>query len=357
MDYDELLTNLASVKGVSDIHLKVGRPPLIRVDGDLVPVADVAPLQVGDTEDMAKHFMSDDLWERFRVNSEVDTSYSLKNVSRFRVNAFRQRGSVSLVLRTIPYRVPVFADLGLPEVVGKICSVPLRGLVIVTGITGSGKSSTMAAMVDSINERFPVHIITIEDPIEFLHKDKRGSVNQREIGLDTEDYSAALVSALRQDPDVIVVGELRDVKTMTVALRAAETGHLVLSTMHTGDAKETINRFVDSFPSHQQKQIRIQIAMNLNAVISQRLISRTGGGRVLACEILIANAAIREYITDPDKLSEIPVNMAKGRDKYGSQTFDQSIMDLIKRGLISENDALANATNANDLKLALMQGV
>jgi len=353
VDYDELLAELVVGKGVSDVHFKVGRPPLVRVNGDLLAV-DAPPLQMGDTERMAKHFMSDELWERFRQNFEVDTSYSLKNVSRFRVNVFRQRGSVSLVLRAIPYRVPAFADLGLPEVVGNICSSP-RGLIIVTGITGSGKSSTMAAMVDSINERFPAHIITIEDPIEFLHKDKRGSINQREIGLDTEDYSAALVSALRQDPDVIVVGELRDIKTMSVALRAAETGHLVLSTMHTGDAKETINRFVDSFPSHQQKQIRIQIAMNLSAVISQRLIRRAdGSGRALACEIMIANAAVREYIMDPDKLSEIPINMAKGREKYGSRTFDQSIMDLIKGGVITEAEALANATNANDLKLALM---
>jgi twitching motility protein PilT len=344
---------LVSAGDVSDIHFKVGRPPLVRVNGDLRAAA-LPALSVGDTERMAKHFMSDDLWERFRHNFDIDTSYSLKNVSRFRVNVFRQRGSVSLVLRAIPYRVPAFSELGLPEVVGRLCAAP-RGLIIVTGITGSGKSSTLAAMVDSINERFPAHIITIEDPIEFLHRDRLGSINQREIGLDTEDYSAALVSALRQDPDVIVVGELREIKTMTVALRAAETGHLVLSTMHTGDAKETVNRFVDSFPSHQQKQIRIQLAMNLCAVISQRLLRRAdGGGRALACEIMVANAAVREYIMDPEKLSEIPVNMAKGRDKYGSQTFDQSIMDLLKGGVISEAEALANATNANDMKLALM---
>ncbi|MDR0305846.1 MAG: type IV pilus twitching motility protein PilT [Chitinispirillales bacterium] len=356
MDYDELLGRLATSKGVSDIHFKVGRPPLVRVNGDLLPI-DAPPLQTNDLESMAKHFMSDDLWERFRKNPEVDTSYSLKNVSRFRVNAFRQRGSVSLVLRTIPYRVPSFEDLGVPEVIRQICK-SRRGLVIVTGITGSGKSSTLAAMVDNINEQYASHVITIEDPIEFLHRDKRGSINQREVGLDTEDFSSAFISALRQDPDVIVVGELRDIKTMTTALRAAETGHLVLSTLHTSDAKETINRFVDSFPAHQQKQIRIQLAHNLNAVISQRLISRAdGSGRALACEIMVVNAAIREYIMDPEKLSEIVANMAKGKEKYGSQTFDQSIMELVTKGIISENEALANATSPNDLKLKLMQGL
>ena len=356
MDYDELLCKLAATKGVSDIHFKVGRPPLVRINGDLLPV-DAPALQTCETEQIAKHVMSEDLWERFRKHPEIDTSYSLKNVSRFRVNAFRQRGSVSLVLRTIPYRVPTFEDLGVPEVIRQICTSQ-RGLVIVTGITGSGKTSTLAAMIDNINERFPSHIITIEDPIEFLHKDKRGSINQREVGLDTDDFSSAFVSALRQDPDVIVVGELRDLKTMTTAIRAAETGHLVLSTLHTSDAKETINRFVDSFPAHQQKQIRIQLAHNLNAVISQRLISRADrNGRALACEVMVVNAAIKEYIMDPEKISEIVANMAKGKEKYGSQTFDQAILDLVRKGVISENEALANATSPNDLKLKIMQGM
>jgi twitching motility protein PilT len=353
MDCDELLARLATAKGVSDIHFKVGRPPLVRINGDLVP-CEHPPLQPSDTEYMAKHFMSDDLWGRFCKHSEVDTSYSLKNVSRFRVNAFRQRGSVSLVLRTIPYSIPTFEQLGVPEAIRQICDSQ-RGLVIVTGITGSGKSSTLAAMVDNINERFPNHIITIEDPIEFLHKDKKSSINQREVGLDTEDFSSAFVHALRQDPDVIVVGELRDLKTMSTAIRAAETGHLVLSTLHTSDAKETINRFIDSFPSHQQKQIRIQLAHNLTAVISQRLIRRVGGGRALACEVMVVNAAIREYIMDPDKLGEITINMAKGKEKYGSQTFDQALLDLVNKGMISDIDALANATSPNDLKLKLIQ--
>ncbi|MCL2688667.1 MAG: PilT/PilU family type 4a pilus ATPase [Chitinispirillia bacterium] len=354
MDYDELLAKLATAKGVSDIHFKVGRPPLVRINGDLIPCGDMQ-LTPNDTEQMAKHFMSDDLWERFCKNSEVDTSYSLKNVSRFRVNAFRQRGSVSLVLRTIPYNIPTFEQLGVPAVIEQICNSK-RGLVIVTGITGSGKSSTLAAMVDNINRRFKSHIITIEDPIEFLHKDNIGSINQREVGLDTEDFSSAFISSLRQDPDVIVVGELRDLKTMSTAIRAAETGHLVLSTLHTSDAKETINRFIDSFPAQQQKQMRLQLAHNLNAVISQRLITRAdGSGRALACEIMVVNAAIREYITDPDKTGEIVVNMAKGKEKYGSQTFDQSLLDLVNKGLISETDALANATSPNDLKLKFLQ--
>jgi len=354
MDCDELLTKLAAVKGVSDIHFKVGRPPLVRINGDLIPCDDF-PLMPNDTEHMAKHFMSDDLWERFCRNSEIDTSYSLKNVSRFRVNAFRQRGSVSLVLRTIPYNIPTFEELGVPDIIRQICTAP-RGLVIVTGITGSGKSSTLAAMVDNINEHSPNHIITIEDPIEFLHKDKQSSINQREVGLDTEDFSSAFISALRQDPDVIVVGELRDLKTMSTAIRAAETGHLVLATLHTGDAKETINRFIDSFPANQHRQIRIQLAHNLAAVISQRLISRADGkGRALACEIMVVNAAIKEYIMDPDKTGEIILNMAKGKEKYGSQTFDQSLLDLVTKGLISESDALANATSPNDLKLKFLQ--
>jgi len=354
MDCDELLTRLAVTKGVSDIHFKVGRPPLVRINGDLIACDDF-PLQPNDTEQMAKHFMGDNLWERFCKISEIDTAYSLKNVSRFRVNAFRQRGSVSLVLRTIPYNIPSFNQLGLPEVVQQICKSQ-RGLVIVTGITGSGKSSTLAAMVDNINDCSPGHIITIEDPIEFLHKDKLCSINQREVGLDTEDFSSAFISALRQDPDVIVVGELRDLKTISTAIRAAETGHLVLSTLHTSDAKETINRIIDSYPGQQQKQIRIQLAHNLNAVICQRLINRVdGSGRALACEIMVVNAAIRDYIMDPEKTGEIVMNMAKGKEKYGSQTFDQSLLELVSKGLISEADALANATSPNDLKLKFMQ--
>jgi len=351
MDYEELLKKMAA-DGVSDIHFKVGRPPLVRVNGVLKHLKDAAVLRPEDTESMAKFFLSEAMYERFLKNLEADSSYSVKDVSRFRVNVFRQRGSISLILRIIPNRIPTLEELGLPPVVQSLLDAQ-RGLILVTGVTGSGKSSTLAAMVDGINERYPSHIITIEDPIEFLHRDRRGSINQREIGIDTDSFSTAFISSLRQDPDVIMVGELRDTTTMETALRAAETGHLVLSTLHTSDAKETINRIVDFFPTAQQKQIRIQLAASLNAVISQRLISRIDGGRALACEIMIVNAAIRDYILDPNKISEIRANMAKGREQYGSQTFDQALLELLQQGIISEKEALMNATSSNDLKLKL----
>jgi twitching motility protein PilT len=350
--YDDLLKKLVS-DGVSDVHFKVGKPPMVRVNGDLKHLKDAAMLMPDDTLNLAKHFLSPQIFERFQAQHEADTSYSLKDIGRFRVNAFKQRGSVSLILRVIPNNIPSFAALGLPPVIEKLLDAP-RGLILVTGVTGSGKSSTLAAMIDGINERYPMHIVTIEDPIEFLHKDKRGSVNQREIGIDTNSFSTAFVSSLRQDPDVIMVGELRDTTTMETALRAAETGHLVMSTLHTSDAKETINRIIDFFPPHQQKQIRIQLATNLNAVISQRLISKIDGrGRALACEIMIVNAAIRDHILDPARIGEIRINMEKGREQYGSQTFDQALLDLLLKGVITEKEALMNATSANDLKLKI----
>ncbi|MCL2182922.1 MAG: PilT/PilU family type 4a pilus ATPase [Chitinispirillia bacterium] len=354
-NYDELLTKLVA-DGVSDVHFKVGKPPMVRFNGSLKHLKDAEMLMPDDTLNLAKHFLSQQVFDRFNKTNEADTSYSIADVGRFRVNAFRQRGSISLILRVIPNKIPSFNELGLPPVVEKLIDTP-RGLILVTGVTGSGKSSTLAAIVDAINERYPVHIITIEDPIEFLHRDKRGSINQREIGIDTNDFSTAFISSLRQDPDVIMVGELRDTVTMETALRAAETGHLVLSTLHTSDAKETINRIIDFFPPHQQKQIRIQLAMNLSAVISQRLISRMDGrGRVLACEIMVVNAAIRDHILEPAKIGEIRINMAKGREQYGSQTFDQALIDLLRQGVISEKEALMNATSPNDLKLQLTTG-
>ena len=353
--YDELLRKLTA-DGVSDIHFKVGRPPLVRLDGSLKHLKDAEALKPEDTENMVRHFLSPAMQEKFQKCSEADISYSIKDVCHFRVNAFRQRGNISLVLRVISNKIPTFSELGLPPVVEKLIDAQ-RGLILVTGATGSGKTSTLAAMVDAINERRPAHIITIEDPIEFLHRDKRGSINQREIGVDTESFAAAFISSLRQDPDVIMVGELRDTTTMETALRAAETGHLVMSTLHTSDAKETINRITDLFPPNQQRQIRILLAANLNAVISQRLLSRADGtGRALACEIMIATAAVRDYILDPDKLSEIRPYMAKGRKQYGSQTFDQALIDLLKQGVITEKEALAHATSANDLKLKITMG-
>ena len=353
--YDDLLSKLVA-DNVSDVHFKVGKPPLVRLNGDLKHLKDAAILLPDDTLNLAKHFLSPQVFERFNKTHEADTSYSIKDVGRFRVNAFRQRGSISLILRVIPNKIPSFNELGLPPVVEKLIDAP-RGLILVTGVTGSGKSSTLAAMIDAINERYPLHIIYIEDPIEFLHRDKRGSINQREIGIDTNDFGTAFISSLRQDPDVIMVGELRDTATMETALRASETGHLVLSTLHTSDAKETINRIIDLFPPYHQKQVRIQLATNLNAVISQRLITKMDGkGRVLACEIMVVNAAIRDHILDPDKIGEIKINMAKGREQYGSQTFDQALLDLLKKGLITEQEALMNATSANDLKLQITMG-
>ncbi|MDR3012057.1 MAG: type IV pilus twitching motility protein PilT [Chitinispirillales bacterium] len=354
MNYDEVLAQQVAV-GASDVHFKVGRPPLVRIDGKLKQL-DIPPVTTEDTERMAKQFLSPMMYERFTTRLEADSSYPLKNVGRFRVNVFRQRGSISFVLRVIQNKIPTLAELGLPPVVEKLLGAQ-RGLILVTGVTGSGKSSTLAAMVDTINASREAHIITIEDPVEFLHRDRLGSVNQREIGIDTESFSAAFVSSLRQDPDVIMVGELRDTVTMETALRAAETGHLVMSTLHTSDAKETIGRIIDLFPPEHQRQIRIQLSANLNAVISQRLMSRADGpGRVLASEIMVVNAAIREYILEPAKMSEIRANMEKGRDQYGSQTFDQALLDLLKKGVITEKEALLNATSPNDLKLKMTTG-
>ncbi|MFP4014583.1 MAG: type IV pilus twitching motility protein PilT [Chitinispirillaceae bacterium] len=351
MNHDELLRKLVK-EGASDIHFKVGRSPLLRINGVLKAVS--APsLQPQDTEEIARFLLGSEQWEKFSKQLEIDTSYSIRSFCRFRVNVFRQRGSVSITMRVIPFKIPSLDELGVPEIVKKL-ALSQRGLVLVTGITGSGKSSTLAGMIEFINTRSNCHIITIEDPIEFLHSDKMASINQREIGVDTDTFPTAFRSALRQDPDIIMVGELRDTSTMEIALRAAETGHLVLSTVHTTDAKETIGRFIDSFPPHQQKQVRIQLAANLNAVISQRLLRRADdNGLILAAEVMVVNAAIKDFIIDPARISDIVDNMAKGRDQYGSQTFDQALMDLLNLGLVSEQEAVVNATSPNDLKLKL----
>jgi twitching motility protein PilT len=296
------------------------------------------------------------LWKRFVERSEFDTSYSIPGFSRFRVSVFRQRGTISLAMRIIPFQSPTLDELRVPSVVKDIALSP-RGLVLVTGVTGSGKSSTLAGVIDYINERQSCHIITIEDPIEFLHHDKKAAINQREIGTDTHDFATAFRSALRQDPDIILVGELRDTETMETALRAAETGHLVLSTVHTTDAKETVGRFIDMFPPHQQKQVRIQLAANLRAVISQRLLERADRkGRILAAEVLVATATIRDQILEPEKVGEIMRTMEKGRDRYGMQSFDQAIMDLLADNLVTEEEAIRNATSPNDFRVKLRLG-
>jgi twitching motility protein PilT len=351
MSIDDFLQSL-STEGVSDLHFKVGRPPIRRINGTMY-VVESAPLSSANIEELAKHLLGAHLWEQFMDRMEVDLSYSIPGFARFRVNVFRQRNTISIIMRIIPFKVPNLDELGVPQVVRDL-ALSKRGLILVTGMSGSGKSSTLAGMVGHINTCWPCHIITIEDPIEFLHRDNVASIDQREVGMDTVDFTTALRSALRQDPDIILVGELRDSESMEIALRAAETGHLVLATLHTTDAKETIGRFIDSFPAEQQRQIRLQLSFNLRAVISQRLLERADkNGLVLAAEVMVVNAAIRGYIQDPEKLHEIPENIAKGKMQYGMQTFDQAIMDLYAQGLISVEEALVNATSSNDMRLKL----
>ncbi len=351
---DEYLRSLVG-EGVSDIHFKVSRPPLLRTRGILRPI-DAASLSQKDTEGLAMNILGSDNWERFKDLNEFDTSYSIPGFTRFRVSAFKQRGSISLVMRIIPFEIPSLDFLRVPPAVKEIALSP-RGLVLVTGVTGSGKSSTLAGMIDHINKHRECHIITIEEPIEFLHTDNKASINQREIGVDSKSFAKAFRAALRQDPDIILVGELRDLETMEIALRAAETGHLVMATVHTTDAKETIGRFIDSFPPFQQKQIRLQLAANLRAVISQRLLERRdGSGRILAAEIMIVNAAIRDYILEQEKINEILKNIEKGKDRYGMQSFDQAIMELLNEKLITKEEGIRNATSPNDFKVKLYLG-
>ena len=289
--------------------------------------------------------------EVFKKKNDIDLAYSVPGLGRFRCNIFIQRGTIGLVFRVIPMRIPTIEELHLPDVLKKISMEP-RGLILVTGTTGSGKSTTLASMMDNINTNKTEHIMTIEDPIEYLHRDKRSIVNQREIGNDTESFSKALRAALRQDPDVILVGEMRDFETIQTALTAAETGHLVLSTLHTIDATETINRIISVFPPYQHKQVRMQLASVLKAIISMRLVPKIDGkGRVPAVEVLIATAMIKDCILDPDKSKMIPDVIAQGALHYGMQTFDQSLFNLYKGGLISYEEALRRATNPDDFAL------
>jgi twitching motility protein PilT len=347
---------VAAERKASDVHIKVGAHPLIRVDGTLVPLVEFKRLMQEDTIAMAFSMMSSQQKEKFKQYLEIDIAYSVPGLGRFRCNIFQQRGSVGLVLRLIPARILTVRELLLPPVLERICDED-RGLVLVTGTTGSGKSTTLAAMVDYINSRRNCHIVTIEDPIEFLHRDKKSIVNQREVEVDTRTFSVALRSALRQDPDVILVGEMRDYETIETALLAAETGHLVLSTLHTVDASETINRIISVFPPHQQKQIRIQLAAVLKAVGSMRLLPRADGlGRVPAVEVLISTAYIRDCIEQKEKTKLIHDAIAAGTSQYGMQTFDQSLYQLYKSGLITLDEALRRASNADELKLRI-QGI
>jgi twitching motility protein PilT len=345
------LLKIAVERKASDLHLKVGAHPILRVDGELIPLVDLKRLMQEDTIAMAFSIMSSRQKEKFKNNYEIDIAYSVPGLGRFRCNIFQQRGTVGLVCRVIPARILGLRELLLPPVIEKICE-EIRGLVLVTGTTGSGKSTTLAAMIDFINATRSEHIMTIEDPVEFLHRDKKSIVNQRELEVDTRSFASAVRSALRQDPDVILVGEMRDFETVGTALLSAETGHLVLSTLHTVDATETVNRIISVFPPHQQKQIRLQLASVIKAVISLRLLPRADGlGRVPAVEVMVATNYIRDCIENKEKTAFIRDAIKAGTSQYGMQTFDQSLYQLYKSGLITLEEAMRRATNSNEFRL------
>jgi twitching motility protein PilT len=350
------LLKMALDRGASDVHLKTGSHPWFRIDGTLIPLSEVKRLTGEDTAKIAFSIMTEHQKEFFQAKRDLDFSYSVAGLGRFRVNAFYQRGTIGLVMRLISFNIRTVPELNLPPIIEKI-SMANRGLILVTGTTGSGKSTTLAAVIDHINTHRIQHIITIEDPIEYVHRDKKCIINQREVESDTTNFAIALRAALRADPDVILVGEMRDLDTIETALLAAETGHLVLSTLHTTDATETVNRIISVFPPFQQKQIRIQLASVIKAIISQRLMQTTDGkGRVPAVEVLIATNLIRECILNKDKTGQIPDALAAGTSQYGMQSFDQSLFNLYSKGLITAEEALRGASNPADLKLK-MQGI
>jgi twitching motility protein PilT len=349
---DELL-QMAMSFGASDLHLRAGAYPVIRVNGELRPVSGINRLEQDETLEMAFSMMSNRQKMHFKEAYEVDIGYGVSGLGRFRVNIFQQRNSVGLVARVISDHIRSFSELGLPPILGKI-SEEQRGLILVTGTTGSGKSTTLAALVDQINQSRNSHIVTIEDPIEFLHKDKKSFITQREVDVDTRNFAEALRGSLRQDPDVILVGEMRDLETIETALVAAETGHLVLSTLHTLDASETLSRIINAFPPYQQKSIRIQLAGLLKAVVSQRLMkSAKSNSRVPAVEVLISTPLIRDYILHEDKTSQVRDAIAAGTSQYGMQTFDQSLFYLYQSGLITLEEALRGSTNPDEFRLRL----
>lgn len=350
MNLNDLL-KLTFEKHASDLHVKVGVPPILRIDGKLMPLETEKRLNQEDALTIASGIMNPAQKAKFNEKNELDMAYAVPGLGRFRVNVFKQRGSVGMVFRQVPAKILNFEELMLPAVLSKIASEH-RGLILVTGTTGSGKSTTLAAMIDYINTSRTANIVTIEDPIEFLHRDKKSIVNQREIGSDTFSFSEALRSALRQDPDVILVGEMRDFETISTALTAAETGHLVLSTLHTLDAAETINRIITVFPPYQQKQVRMQLAAVIKGIISQRLVSKADGkGRVPAVEVALGTLSVREAIIDDNKTRQVPSIIEAGLVHYGMQTFDQSLLQLYKKGLITYEEALMTASNPDDFAL------
>src|SRR5881394_3600397 len=350
------LLKIAVESGASDLHLKVGGFPMMRVRGKLIPAIEDKRLDHEDVVAMSAAVMSTAQRQRFKDTQDVDIAYGVTGLGRFRCNIFQQRGTVGLVLRVIPMQIRTIDELGLPPVMKHI-SLEERGLVLVTGTTGSGKSTTLAALIDHINKERSAHVMTVEDPIEFLHRDHKSMINQREVAVDTRSFAQALRSALRQDPDVILVGEMRDYETIETGLLAAETGHLVFSTLHTLDATETINRIIAVFPPHQQKQIRLQLASVLKAVVSQRLLPRADGqGRSPAVEVMITTPFIRDCIVDKEKTHLMHQAIAAGTSQYGMQTFDQSIFGLFEQGLVSYDEALRWASNVDEFKLRV-QGI
>ncbi|MGV1049230.1 MAG: type IV pilus twitching motility protein PilT [Solirubrobacterales bacterium] len=339
----------------SDLHVKVDAPPIARMQGELIPLEGFGPLSAEDTEKAFHDIAEARSLSEFEAEGEADFSFALAGVSRFRVNVFKQRGAISIVCRAIPFEIRSIEQLGMPDVVRELAEEP-RGIVLVTGTTGSGKSTTLAAMIDHINRTRARHIITLEDPIEYLHADQASIVNQREVGSDTKGFGRAMRRVLRQDPDVILIGEMRDEETVRTALSAAETGHLVLSTVHTLDATETINRIIDFFPPHLQQQARVMLAATLKGAIAQRLVPDiTGEGRVPASEVLVVTGRIQDLILNPEETGKITEVIAEG-EYYGMRTFDQSLLGYAMEGRISEEVAMDYASNPHDLKLMLAAG-
>ncbi|MEP6901820.1 MAG: type IV pilus twitching motility protein PilT [Actinomycetota bacterium] len=349
---DDLL-RMAMSFGASDLHLRAGSFPVIRVNGELRPLSGVERLNQDETLELAFSMMSNRQKQHFKEAYEVDIGYGVSGLGRFRVNIFQQRNSIGIVARVISDHIRNFAELGLPPILTKIADEQ-RGLILVTGTTGSGKSTTLSAMIDHINQTRNCHVVTVEDPIEFLHKDKKSFITQREVDVDTRSFAEALRGSLRQDPDVILVGEMRDLETIETALVAAETGHLVFSTLHTLDASETLTRIISAFPPYQQKSVRIQLGGLLKAVVSQRLMkSAKGNSRVPAVEVMISTPLIRDYILHEDKTSQIRDAIGAGTSQYGMQTFDQSLFYLYQSGLISLEEALRGSTNPDEFRLRL----
>jgi twitching motility protein PilT len=350
MDLAELL-KIAVERKASDLHIKVGSPPVIRIDNRLVPLTEKPRISQEDAVRMIFSVMNESQREQFKQKREVDMAHSIPGLGRFRVNIFQQRSTIGMVMRVIPIKIQTIEELNMPAVVEKL-AMESRGLILVTGATGTGKTTTLASMVEHMNTHRSSHIITIEDPIEYLIRDKQSLVNQREVGTDTDSFAEALRSAMRQDPDIILVGEMRDYETISTAILAAETGHLVLSTLHTVDATETINRIISVYPPYQQRQVRLQLASLLRGIISMRLVPRADGrGRVPAAEIMVVTQTIRECIVDAEKTRKIPDFIAAGQSQYGMQTFDQSLMILYKRSLITYEEALLWASNPDDFAL------